>query len=282
MINAAGTGVLRAIFILGENPVLTDPDSSHVRRSLSAAEFIVLQEIFPSETSAYADVLLPGASFAERGGTFTNTERRVQLFRPAITPRGECRPDWLILCELARRIMARQGRQPAVPHAGWDYAGPAAIMSEIAAVTPTYAGVSHERLERGERLQWPVAGPDHAGTPILHVGQFTRGKGQFHAVDHLPAAELPDAEYPLLLTTGRVLYHWHGGEMTRRAQGPRLPILKTWLNSLPRTPRGSASPTGNPFASVRAAARWRRWLQSRTGSRPASSSAASTFPAHTT
>ncbi len=101
MINAAGTGVLRAIFILGENPVLTDPDSSHVRRSLSAAEFIVLQEIFPSETSAYADVLLPGASFAERGGTFTNTERRVQLFRPAITPRGECRPDWLILCELA-------------------------------------------------------------------------------------------------------------------------------------------------------------------------------------
>jgi formate dehydrogenase major subunit/formate dehydrogenase alpha subunit len=219
MITAAGRGTLRAVFILGENPVLTDPDSNHVRRCLSAAEFVVLQEIFPSETSAYADVLLPGTSFAERSGTFTNTDRRVQLFRQAISPRGESRPDWMILCELARRILARQERKPAGPHAGWDYAGPAAIMSEIAAVTPPYAGVSHERLERGERLQWPVTGPDHAGTAILHVGRFTRGKGRFHSVEHLPAAELPDAEYPLLLTTGRVLYHWHGGEMTRRSQG---------------------------------------------------------------
>jgi formate dehydrogenase alpha subunit len=219
MIAAAGSGTLRALFILGENPVLTDPDSNHVRRCLAAAEFVVLQEIFPSETSAYADVLLPGTSFAERSGTFTNTERRIQLFRQAITPRGESRPDWLIICDLARRILARQERTAAGPHAGWDYAGPPDILREIAALTPSYAGVSYERLQRGESLQWPVTAPDHPGTPILHIGRFSCGKGRFHPADHLPAAELPDAEYPLLLTTGRVLYHWHGGEMTRRAQG---------------------------------------------------------------
>jgi formate dehydrogenase alpha subunit len=219
MIPATGDGTIRAIFILGENPVLTDPDSNHVRRCLSAAEFVVLQEIFPSETSVYADVLLPGTSFAERSGTFTNTERRIQLFRQAIAPRGESKPDWSIISDLARRILLRQGRKPAGPHAGWCYADPADIMKEIAALTPSYAGVSYDRLERDERLQWPVTGPGHPGTPILHVGTFARGKGRFHGVDYLPAAELPDSDYPLLLTTGRVLYHWHGGEMTRRAQG---------------------------------------------------------------
>jgi formate dehydrogenase alpha subunit len=219
LIPLAGQGQVRALYILGEDPVLTDPDSNHVQASLAACEFLVLQEIFPSETAAYADVLLPGVTFAEKDGTFTNTERRVQLVRQAIAPLGEARPDWAITAELARRMLALDAQQPVGPLAGWDYASPAEVMAEIAAVTPSYAGVSHARLERGDQLHWPVKGPEHAGTPILHIGQFTRGKGRFHVVDHLPAKELPDDEFPWLLTTGRVLYHWHGGEMTRRAAG---------------------------------------------------------------
>ncbi len=216
LIEGAGNGRLQALFIQGEDPAMTDPDSNHVRKCLEACPFVVLQEIFPSETSAYADVLLPGASFAEKSGTFTNTERRVQLVRKAIDPPGEAWPDWKITIEIARRVLAREGRRPTGPQAAWDYGRPAQIMDEVAALTPSYAGVNHSRLERGERLQWPVPEVDHPGTPILHIGQFTRGKGRFHAIEHLPAAELPDADYPFLLTTGRVLYHWHGGELTRR------------------------------------------------------------------
>jgi len=228
MIPAAGEGQIRALYILGEDPMLTDPDLNHVRKCLEKCEFLVLQEIFPSETSQFADVLLPGASFAEKGGTFTNTERRVQMVRPAIDPLGEARPDWEITSELARRVLALEERVPVGPRAGWGYASPAQVMEEIAAVTPSYAGVSHARLERGEALQWPVKNMDHPGTPILHIGQFTRGQGKFHAIDYLPANELPDAEYPLVLTTGRVLYHWHGGEMTRRAEG----LLSVYPESL--------------------------------------------------
>ncbi len=219
MIPAAGEGKVRALYILGEDPLLTEPDVNHVRECLEKCEFVLLQEIFPSETSNFADVLLPGVSFAEKDGTFTNTERRIQRVQKAIDPPGEARADWEITAELARRILLIEGRMPAGPLAGWDYASPAQIMDEIAAVTPIYAGISHARLERGDQLHWPVKGADHPGTPILHVGQFTRGKGKFHAIDYLPAKELPDEEYPMVLTTGRVLYHWHGGEMTRRAEG---------------------------------------------------------------
>ena len=219
MIPQAGEGKLRALYIMGEDPVLTDPDSNHVRAALEACELLVLQEIFPSETAEYADVLLPGVTFAEKEGSFTNTERRIQPVRRAIAPLGESRPDWDITADLARRILTIEGRWELGPQAGWRYASPADILDEIAAVTPSYAGVSQARLERGDQLHWPVKGPEHAGTPILHIGQFTRGKGRFHVVDHLPARELPDAEFPWLLTTGRVLYHWHGGEMTRRAEG---------------------------------------------------------------
>ena len=218
MIAAAGKGQIRALFILGENPAMTEPDCNDARLCLNNAEFVVLEEIFPSETSVYADVLLPGAAFAEKDGTYTNTERRVQLVRKAIEPPGEARADWEILAELGRRLLASRDLRPAGLCAGWDYAHPSQIMAEVAAVTPSYAGVSHERLARGERLQWPVPAADHPGTPILHVGRFTRGKGKFHIVEHLPAAELPDRDYPLLLTTGRVLYHWHGGELSRRSQ----------------------------------------------------------------
>jgi formate dehydrogenase major subunit/formate dehydrogenase alpha subunit len=228
MIPQAGEGKIRALYILGEDPMLTDPDLNHVRECLEAAEFIVLQEIFPSETSQFADVLLPGASFAEKDGTFTNTERRVQLIREAIKPIGESRPDWLITAQLAQRLLDLEARQPIGPQANWNYASPSDIMNEIAQVTPSYAGVNFDRLNRGEQLHWPVKSIDHPGTPILHIGQFTRGKGKFHAIDHLPAKELPDAEYPIVLTTGRVLYHWHGGEMTRRAQG----LLEIYPESL--------------------------------------------------
>ena len=219
MMEAAGKGEVRCLYILGENPLMSDPDLNHVRKCLENCEFLVLQEIFPSETAQYADVLLPGVSFAEKFGTFTNTERRVQLVRPAIKPLGQARQDWKITAELARRVLAIEAREPAGPLAAWNYSSPTDIMDEFAALTPIYAGVSHARLEKGEQLHWPVKSADHPGTPILHIGQFSRGLGKFHACEHLDAKELPDPEYPFYLTTGRVLYHWHGAEMTRRAKG---------------------------------------------------------------
>jgi formate dehydrogenase alpha subunit len=220
MMPAAAAGKLKALYIMGEDPVMSDPDSAHIRHCLEACEFVALQDIFPTETAAFADVLLPGVSFAEKTGTFTNTERRVQMVRKAIEPVGEARDDWRIIAELARRMLADGPRQPkGGTHAGWDYADPAAIMTEIAAVTPSYAGISHARLEKGDRLQWPVRDAQHGGTPILHTAQFARGKGKFAPVDHIPPAEMPDDDYPMVLSTGRVLYHWHGGEMTRRARG---------------------------------------------------------------
>jgi formate dehydrogenase major subunit/formate dehydrogenase alpha subunit len=220
MIPAAAEGTIKALFILGEDPLMSDPDSAHIRHCLEACDFLVLEEIFPSETAAYADVLLPGASFAEKTGTFTNTERRVQMVHKAVEPPGEARPDWQIIADLAKRILSDGGRQvQSGALAGWEYANTAQIMAEIAALTPSYAGISHERLERGESLQWPVKDANHPGTPILHIGQFARGMGRFSAIEHVPPAELPDEEYPMVMTTGRVLYHYHGGEMTRRAKG---------------------------------------------------------------
>ena len=219
MIEAAGNGNLRALYILGEDPAMTEPDCNHARKCMGNAEFVVLQEIFPSETATYADVLLPGASFAEKEGTFTNTERRVQPIQRAIDPLGDSRPDWRITSQLATRMLVQQNREPKGEFADWNYHTAAEILREINALTPSYAGITPARVQRGDRLQWPVLDDEHPGTPILHVAQFARGKGKFHAIDFVPAAELPDKEYPLLMTTGRVLYHWHGGELTRRAVG---------------------------------------------------------------
>jgi formate dehydrogenase major subunit/formate dehydrogenase alpha subunit len=221
MIPEIESGKIKALYILGEDPVMSDPNSSHIRHCLEICDFILLQEIFPSETSRYADVLLPGVSFAEKTGTFTNTERRIQMVRQAIPPLGEARQDWRIISELAQRILAFGSRQvnANAPFAQWNYRDTAQIMDEIAALTPSYAGVSHARLEAGEQLHWPVKDANHPGTPILHVGQFTRGKGKFTPIEHIPPQEMPDDDYPMLLNTGRVLYHWHGGEMTRRATG---------------------------------------------------------------
>jgi predicted molibdopterin-dependent oxidoreductase YjgC len=220
MIPAAGEGKVKALYILGEDPVMSDPDSAHIRHCLETCDFIVLQEIFPSESSAFADVLLPGVSFAEKDGTFTNTERRIQRVRKAIDPPGEARDDWWITSKLATRILAEGERQvQGGAYAAWDYNNPSEVMEEIAGLTPSYGGVTYERLERGERLQWPVPTVEHPGTPILHVGKFARGLGRFMPIEHLPPTELPDEQYPMILSTGRVLYHWHGGELTRRARG---------------------------------------------------------------
>jgi formate dehydrogenase alpha subunit len=220
VIPAAGEGTVKALYILGEDPVMSDPDSNHIRHCMDVCDFTVLQEIFPSETYPYADVVLPGVSFAEKTGTFTNTERRIQMVHKAIEPRGDAREDWRILSDIAKKILSEGTRKvEGGSQSGWDYSNTTEIMAEIAALAPSYAGVSHARLDRGDRLQWPVKDADHGGTPILHIGQFTRGKGKFMPIDHIPPAELPDDEYPMLLNTGRVLYHWHGGQMTRRAQG---------------------------------------------------------------
>ncbi len=213
-------GKTRLLYIVGEDPVMSDPNSNHIRECLEECEMVILQEIFPTETLPYADIVLPGVSFAEKSGTFTNTERRIQLVRKAIPAPGEAREDWQIVADLARRVLSSGDRQvAAAPHSAWDYTSTAQVMDELAALTPSYAGVSHTRLETDTGLHWPVKDAQHPGTPILHVGQFTRGKGKFTPIDYVPPAELPDDAYPMLLNTGRVLYHWHGGEMTRRTQG---------------------------------------------------------------
>jgi formate dehydrogenase alpha subunit len=214
-------GDIHALYILGEDPVMSDPDTTHIRKCLEKVDFLLLQEIFPSETAQYADILLPGTTFAEKTGTFTNTERRVQMVRQAIDPLGQARPDWQIISQLAQHILAKSQSVPPseAQFAGWEYVDTDAIMSEINALTPSYGGITHSRLEKGQRLQWPCPTTDHPGTPILHSKQFARGLGKFAPIDHIPPAEIPDDDYPFVMSTGRVLYHWHGGQMTRRAKG---------------------------------------------------------------
>ena len=219
---------IHALYILGEDPVMSDPDASHVRKCLENIDFLVLQELFPSETSNYADVLLPGVSFAEKEGTFTNTERRVQKLNKVIEPLGEAKPDWEIISGLANRLLERKQISKDAPHAQWNYSNPEEIMTEINALTPSYAGITYERLRNREQLQWPCTNEEHLGTPILHVGKFARGIGKFFPIDHIPPAELPDDEYPIVMSTGRVLYHWHGGQMTRRSEG----IMKIYGEAL--------------------------------------------------
>ncbi len=205
VMDAALSGDVKAVFIMGENPLLSDPDLSHVRQALESVEFLVVQDIFLNETAQLADIVLPAVSFAEKEGSFTNTERRVQLVRPAITPQNGALADWQILTRLARLLGAE-----------WGYQNPSQIFDEMATLTPQYAGMSYERLQAGG-LQWPCPSSDHPGTPILHVGKFARGLGKFSVVDFKEAVELPDDDYPLILSTGRVLYHWHGGTMSRRS-----------------------------------------------------------------
>jgi formate dehydrogenase alpha subunit len=196
---------IHGMFVMGENPAMSHPDINEVRKVLSSMEFLVVSDIFLTETAKYAHVVLPGASFAEKDGTFTSTERRIQRVRKAIPPVGSSKPDWQIICELSSRM-----------NYPMEYESPDEIMEEIAILTPIYGGVYYDRLEDNWGLFWPCPQREHPGTPFLHKGSFARGKGHFECIDYRPPAELPDSEYPFYLTTGRMYQHWHTGSMSMR------------------------------------------------------------------
>ena len=207
MIPAAHDGTLKALYVIGENPLVSDPDVNHAEKSLKHLDFLVVQDIFLTETARLADVVLPSTCYAEKDGAFVNTERRVQRVRKAVEPPGQAWDDWKIICEIAARL-------------GYEmtYDNSRQIMEEIAKVTPSFAGLSYERIEH-EGIHWPCPTPEHPGTPILHREQFTRGRGLFHAIDYIEPAEKVDDEYPLYLTTGRLLYQYHTGTMSMRTGG---------------------------------------------------------------
>jgi formate dehydrogenase alpha subunit len=221
MFPAALNGKVKALVILGENPVVSDADSQHVEKALKALDFLLVIDIFKTPTTDLAHVVLPGASFAEKEGTFSNTERRVQLLQKAIEPPGESRPDWQVIQELSSRF--------GYP---MDYESPRAIMEEIAKLTPSYGGITYDRLQ-GDGLQWPCPNIDHPGTKFLHQGRFSRGKGLFSAIEFKPAAETADEEYPFQLTTGRVHVHYHTGTMTRNSPSLEREINECFLEIHP-------------------------------------------------
>ncbi len=221
MMDAAHRGEVKVLHIMGENPVISDPDIRHLKEALEKVDFLVVQDIFLTETAAFADVVLPSASFAEKEGTFTNTDRRVQRVRKAVEPPGEARDDSWIIAQLAARLGYDMEDQPS-----------ARVMEEIASLTPSYGGISYARLDKEGELRWPCPDAEHPGTSILHVGGFTRGKGLFSAVEFKPPAEEPDSEYPFVLTTGRLLIHYHTGSMTRRVEplNQLVPRNRVWIN----------------------------------------------------
>ncbi len=206
MMKAAAKGEIKALYIMGENSMLSDADIGHIEEGLKKLDLLVVQDIFLTETAALADVVLPAVSFAEKEGTFTNTERRVQRVRRAIPPLNGAKEDWKIIAEVSAAL--------GYP---MEYGGASEIMDEIASLTPSYGGINYQRTEK-EGLQWPCPSKDHPGTPILHVGRFARGKGKFHAVEYKGPNEMVDEEYPLILTTGRLLYQYHTGTMTRKSE----------------------------------------------------------------
>jgi formate dehydrogenase alpha subunit len=208
MINAAHAGKIKALYIVGENPPMSEADTTHTLEALRKLDFLVVQDIFQTETTQEADVILPAVSFAEKEGTFTNTERRVQRVRKAVETVGDAKLDWWITAEIAKRMGAK----------GFDYKNEEEIMTEINRLTPSYAGITYARLDKGG-IQWPCPNVEHPGTPILHTTQFSRGKGHFVPIAYRPSVELPDADYPFVLTTGRSLFHYHTGTMTRKVKG---------------------------------------------------------------
>ncbi len=209
MFDAIEQGKVKAMYIFGENPVMADPDVNHVKHALEQLEFLVVQDLFLTETAQFADVVLPGASFAEKDGTFTSTERRVQRVRKVVEPIGQSKPDWEIFCLLAKRMGSK----------GFEFGGPSDIFEEIRKIAPAFAGINYKRLEEGG-IQWPCPTEEHPGTKFLHVGTFSRGKGRFAPLFYRPPAELPDDTYPFILTTGRAPFLYHTG-MTHRSKGLR-------------------------------------------------------------
>jgi formate dehydrogenase alpha subunit len=201
---AFGGKSIKALYIMGENPMLSDADVHHVEKSLAALDFLVVQDIFLTETAKLADVVLPSACFAEKEGTFTNTERKVLRVRKALDAPGEALDDYRIIAAISHKMGYEM-----------EYADASAIMDEIRSLTPSYAGIPYDRIEK-EGLSWPCPTLDHPGTPILHTQRFTRGEGVFFPIEYQPSAEVTDAEYPFILTTGRVHQHYHTGTMTRK------------------------------------------------------------------
>jgi formate dehydrogenase alpha subunit len=214
ILSNAKPGGVRALYIMGENPMMTEPNLNATRHHMEQLELLVAQDVFINESAAFADVFLPAASWAEKEGTFTNTDRRVQRVRQAIAPRGQARADWEIICDVATRIEQRLGRPNT---ARWNYEEPEEVFREMADVATMLKGVTYRRLET-VGLQYPVPDDKHPGTPFLFAERFPSGRGQFFPLEHVPLAEPPDDEFPFILTTGRVLEHWHGGSMTRHSQ----------------------------------------------------------------
>ena len=213
ILSHAHEGGVRALYIMGENPMMSDPNLNVTRKHIEQLEFLAVQDLFINETGVFADVFLPATPFAEKDGTFTNTDRRVQRVRAAQPPRGMARPDWQILCDLATRLESRLGRQKS---AKWDYRDPEEVFTEMARVVPDFAGVTYERIDK-VGLQYPVWYKNHPGTPTLFTDTFPRGRGKFTPLDFVPVMEEADDEFPFILTTGRLLEHWHGGTMTRHS-----------------------------------------------------------------
>lgn len=207
MMEAAGNGNMKGLYIMGENPMVSDPDTKHVRHCLENLDLLVVQDIFLTETAQLADVVLPAACWGEKEGTYTNTTRTVQKIRKAVEAPGSARPDWEILTELAQRLGAP-----------WDFTGPSEVFDAMAEFTPSYGGMNYERLENGP-LSWPCPSKDHPGTPILHTTKFARpnGKGCFVPCEWKAPHEWPDEDYTFLAATGRLLYHYHTGSMSRRS-----------------------------------------------------------------
>ncbi len=208
MINAAGEGDVKGMYIMGENPMVSDPDIGHVEESLENLDFLAVQDIFLTETAEYADVVLPAASFLETEGCFTNTERRVQKLDKAIEPKGNTKPDWEIISELSTKLGNSMNYDSAME-----------ITDEITEVTPIYGGITSARIQDKKGLQWPCRGENDPGTKFLHKGEFSRGLGKFHAISYRDPAETPDDDYPMTLTTGRMYYHFHTRSMTGRSKG---------------------------------------------------------------
>ncbi|GIK09523.1 MAG: hypothetical protein BroJett001_15890 [Chloroflexota bacterium] len=212
ILSHAHEGGVRALYIMGENPMMSEPNLNLTRHHMQQLEFIVAQDIFINESGAFADVFLPATPFAEKDGTFSNTDRRVQRVRAAHPPRGDARPDWRIICDLAHRLESRLGRATAF----WDYSNPEEILREMASVNLDYAGIAYERIEK-VGLIYPVPDLNHPGTPTLFTESFPRGRGKFHPLDYVPVKEPVDDEFPFILTTGRILEHWHGGTLSRNS-----------------------------------------------------------------
>ena len=227
MVEGCLDGSVRSLYVVGENPLLSEPDLNHAQKAIAQLDCLVVQDLFMHETAELGHVFLPAAAFAEKDGTFTNSERRVQRVRAALPPPGDARPDWWIAGELAKRVARRIGLDVDRQFA---YTSASEIFDEMARLIPFLGGLSYERLDREGGIQWPCPTADHPGTRYLYADAFPRGLGRFvPAIQTAPAAELPDPDYPFTLNTGRLLYHWHGGTLTRRVEGllelaPRLEV----------------------------------------------------------